>query len=294
MTPPSRSRAAANAAPPVDTCRSLDPRAAGGMRLAGKVCIVTGAGQGIGRASARRLGAEGARVVVAERNEATAQETAAQLEAAGVETLTVVADVADCAGAETLVARSLERFGRIDVMVNVVGGTIWWQPLHLYSGEQILLELERSLHTTLWCCRAVLPAMMAQGGGSIVNVGSSVTKGGFFRAPYAAAKGGVEALTRVLAAEYGRHGIRVNAVSPGSTEIPDRVTSRLEIRPGETVEPAPGTDAYYRQMIEMRMTTGAGLGRKGLVEEQAAAIAFLASEDASYITGVVIDASGGC
>lgn len=273
---------------------SLDPRAAGAMRLKDKVCIVTGAGQGIGRASARRLGAEGAKVVVAERMAETAHETAEHLSAAGVETLVVLSDISTLAGASELVAQTVAHFGRVDVMVNVVGGTIWWQPLHLYSEEQILLELERSLHTTLFCCRAVLPVMMQQGGGAIVNVGSSVTKGGFFRAPYAASKGGVETLTRVLAAEYGTHGIRVNLVSPGSTEVSDRVTSRLTIRPGVEVEPAEGTSAYYEQMLDMRMGNAVGLGRKGTPEEQAAAIAFLASEDASYVTGVNIDASGGC
>lgn len=264
------------------------------MRLKGKVCVVTGAGQGIGRASARRLGAEGAKVVVAERVAATASATADQLAEAGVETLTVLSDVSTLAGADALVAQTIAHFGKVDVMVNVVGGTIWWQPLHLYSEDQILLELERSLHTTLFCCRAVLPAMMEQGSGSIINVGSSVTKGGLFRAPYAASKGGVEALTRVLAAEYGSHGIRVNMVSPGSTEVPDRVTSRLTLRPGVEAKPAEGTSEYYQHMLQMRMGSAVGLGRKGHPEEQAAAIAFLASEDASYVTGTNIDASGGC
>ena len=273
---------------------SLDPKEAGATRLKDKVCIVTGAGQGIGRASACRLGAEGARVVVAERVSETASATAEQLAKAGVETLTVLSDVATLAGADELVTRTIEHFGRVDVMVNVVGGTIWWQPLHLYSEEQILLELERSLHTTLFCCRAVLPAMMKQGNGSIINVGSSVTKGGLFRAPYAASKGGVEALTRVLAAEYGAHGIRVNMISPGSTEVPDRVTSRLTIRPGVEAQPAEGTGEYYQHMLQTRMSSAVGLGRKGRPEEQAAAIAFLASEDASYVTGANIDVSGGC
>lgn len=273
---------------------ALDPRAAGARRLEGKVCIATGAGQGIGRATARRFGAEGAKVVVAERIEETAQETLQQLEAAGVEAMLCLSDVSSFAGATELVSKTVERFGRVDVMANVVGGTIWWQPLHLYSEEHILQELERSLHTTLWCCRAVLPVMVEQNSGSIVNVSSSVTKGGFFRAPYAASKGGVEALTRVLGAEYGQYGIRVNAVAPGSTEIPDRRTSRLTLRPGVEAEPAKDTEKYYKQMLDMRMDGSPGLARKGQAEEQAAAIAFLASDDASYVTGHVIDTSGGC
>lgn len=274
----------------------LDPGAAGATRLRGKVCIVTGAGQGIGRATARRFGAEGAIVVVAERVEETARETLDQLLDADVEAMMCTADVSDFAGANDLVAQTVARYGRVDVIVNVVGGTIWWQPLHLYSEDQILQEIERSLHTTLWCCRAVLPVMVEQGAGAIVNVSSSVTKGGFFRAPYATCKGGVDALTKVLGAEYGRYGIRVNAVAPGSTEVTDRVTSRLTLKPGVEAVPAPGTDAYYKEMLELRMggAVSPGLGRKGRPEEQAAAIAFLASDDASYITGHIVDVSGGC
>jgi dihydroxycyclohexadiene carboxylate dehydrogenase/benzoate/toluate 1,2-dioxygenase reductase subunit len=273
---------------------ALDPKAAGARRLQDKVCIVTGAGQGIGRATARRFGAEGGKVVVAERIEETARETLEQLQSAGVEAMLCLSDVSSFAGATELVSKTVERFGRVDVMANVVGGTIWWQPLHLYSEEQILQEVERSLHTTLWCCRAVLAVMVEQNGGSIVNVSSSVTKGGFFRAPYAACKGGVEALTRVLGAEYGQYGIRVNAIAPGSTEIPDRRTSRLTLRPGVEAEPAPDTEKYYKRMLDMRMDGSPGLGRRSQPEEQAAAIAFLASDDASYITGHVIDSSGGC
>lgn len=272
----------------------LDPGAAGARRFEEKVCIVTGAGQGIGRATARRLGAEGGKIVVAERIADTAQETLDQLQGAGVDAMSCLSDVSTFGGATELVERTVDRFGKLDVIVNVVGGTIWWQPLHLYSEEQILQELERSLHTTLWCCRAALPVMVEQNSGAIVNVGSSVTKGGFYRAPYATSKGGVEALTRVLGAEYGQYGIRVNAIAPGSTEIRDRRTSRLVLRPGVEAEPAEDTETYYKRMLDMRMGGAPGLGRKGLPEEQAAAAAFLASDDASYITGHVIDSSGGC
>lgn len=160
------------------------------MRFEGCVCIVTGAGQGIGRASALRLAAEGGAIVVAERIEATAAETAALVGKGGGKVQTVIADVSIPEEAQRLMRETIAAYGRIDVLVNCVGGTIWWQPFHQYTTKQIMLELERSLHTTLWCCNAILPHMLSQGFGSIVNLGSSVTKSGLYRVPYAVSKGG--------------------------------------------------------------------------------------------------------
>jgi len=273
------------------TSDNLDPRAAGARRLKGKVCVVTGAGQGIGRATARRLGEEGGIVVVADRVEASASETVAELHAHGVEAIKAVVDLAGFAGAQSLMAQAREACGRIDVLVNNVGGTIWIKPFHLYSEEEVKLELERSLYPTLWCCLAVLPIMMEQKAGSIVNVGSQSTRG-LYRLPYATSKGGILALTKVLAMEYGRYGIRVNTMAPGGTEISDRVTPRLEIAPGMMVSDVPLSDVYRREMAE-DITSQQALKRRGLPEEQAAAIAFLASDDASVITGQVINCSGG-
>jgi NAD(P)-dependent dehydrogenase (short-subunit alcohol dehydrogenase family) len=268
----------------------LDARAAGARRFVGKVCIVTGAGQGIGRATARRFAAEGARVVVAERVEETATATLATLVEHGADATRIVADVSTLSGARDLMQRAVAHFGRIDVLVNVVGGTIWWQPYHLYSEEQIGLELERSLYSTMWCCLAVLPQMIEQKSGSIVNLSSAVVRGGLYRTPYATAKGGIEALTRTLAKEYGPHGIRVNAVSPGSTAVPDRVTSRLTLRPGTLAQPAEHTERYFQ---EARGDLSAlALGRQSTADEQAAAIAFLASDDAAYMTGQILNTWG--
>jgi dihydroxycyclohexadiene carboxylate dehydrogenase len=271
----------------------LDERAAGARRLKGKVCVVTGAGQGIGRATAKRLGQEGGTIVVADRIGATAGEALAELQNHGVKAMKAVVDLGTFAGAQKLMSEALEAYGRIDVLVNNVGGTIWMKPYHLYREEEVLLEIERSLYPTLWCCLAALPIMMAQKSGSIVNLGSQAVRG-LYRVPYAASKGGILALGKVLAMEYGRYGIRVNTVSPGGTDIADRATPRLLIRPGVMADEGAKAEAdnYRREMMEDSQNQEA-LRRRGLPEEQAAAIAFLASDDSSFITGEVINCSGG-
>jgi dihydroxycyclohexadiene carboxylate dehydrogenase len=208
----------------------LDPRAAGARRLKDKVCVVTGAGQGIGRASARRLGQEGGKIVVADRIDESATKAVLELHDRGVEAVKALVDLTSFAGAQELMRVAKAAYGRIDVLVNNVGGTIWIKPYHLYSEDEVKLELERSLYPTLWCCLAALPIMMEQRSGAIVNIGSQAVRG-LYRLPYAASKGGIEALTKVLSMEYGSYGIRVNTVSPAGTEIPDRVTPRLLIRP---------------------------------------------------------------
>ena len=133
--------------------------------------------------------------------------------------------------------------------------------------------------------------MMKQQSGSIVNLGSQSTRG-LYRLPYATSKGGILALTKVMAMEYGRYGIRINAMAPGGTEISDRVVPRQFIKPGVTVD-EPEAEAEYRREMAEDIRAQQALRRRGLPEEQAAAIAFLASDDASFITGQVINCSGG-
>ncbi len=268
----------------------LDPRAAGAKRLKGKVCIVTGAGQGIGRATAKRLGVEAGKIVVADRADEGATRTLNELKEYGVDAMKILVDVSKYSEAQRLITEVVEAYDRVDVIVNVVGGTIWWQPYHKYTEEQVNLELERSLYPTLWCCLAVLPTMVKQKSGSIVNVSADVTSGGLYRLPYAASKGGIEALTKVLAGEYGRYGIRVNAVAPGGTAIPDRITPRLMIQPGVMAEPSEDAETYYKEVNEDKSRQA--IKRSGLPEEQAATIAFLACEDSSYITGQIIRCTG--
>jgi dihydroxycyclohexadiene carboxylate dehydrogenase len=257
------------------------------------VCVVTGAGQGIGRAAAKRLGTESGKIVVADRVDASATETVTELRDHGVDATKALFDLRTFAGAQDLITQAQATYGRIDVLVNNVGGTIWIKPYHLYTEDEVKLEIERSLFPTLWCCLAVLPIMINQNSGSIVNVGSQSTRG-LYRLPYATSKGGILALTKVLAMEYGRHGIRVNTVAPGGTEIHDRKTPRQFIEPGLMADDGAGAEAkdYRREMAE-DIRNQQALKRRGLPEEQAAAIAFLASDDASFITGQVINCSGG-
>jgi NAD(P)-dependent dehydrogenase (short-subunit alcohol dehydrogenase family) len=257
------------------------------------VCVVTGAGQGIGRATARRLGEEGGIIAVADRVDDSAARTVQELRDHGVTALKALCDVGTFSGAQQLMADVVAEYGRIDVLVNNVGGTIWIQPYHKYTEEQVNLELERTLYPTMWCCLAVLPIMMEQGSGSIVNLGSQSPRG-LHRLPYAVGKGGIFALTKVLAMEYGGHGIRVNTVSPGGTSIPDRMTSRLHLGGGVMADEDTSEDAAeYRRLMGEDIRNQQSIRRSGMPEEQAATIAFLASDDASFITGQVINCSGG-
>ena len=158
-------------------------------------------------------------------------------------------------------SKTVAAYGRIDVLVNNVGGTIFIKPFHLYTEEEVKMELERSLYPTLWCCLAVLPIMMKQQSGSIVNLGSQSTRG-LYRLPYATSKGGILALTKVMAMEYGRYGIRINAMAPGGTEISDRVVPRQFIKPGVTVEEPDVEAEYRREMAEdIRSPAGAAAPR---------------------------------
>jgi dihydroxycyclohexadiene carboxylate dehydrogenase len=169
--------------------------------------------------------------------------------------------------------------------VNNVGGTIWAKPYAEYAEAQIEAEFRRSLFPTLWCCRAALPGMLARDAGVIVNVSSIATRG-VSRVPYAAAKGGVNAITASLAMEYAAHGIRVCGVAPGGTEAPPR---RI---PRNAAAPSAQEGEWYRQVVNQTISSSL-MKRYGTTEEQAAAILFLASDEASYITGVTLPVAGG-
>src|SRR3954452_19385214 len=161
-------------------------------RFKGKVVVVTGAKQGIGRTVAVNLAKEGGQVALVDRSEVV-NEAQEEIAAAGADAVAVLADLEQYADACRVMAEAKERFGRIDILINNVGGTIWAKPYAHYEEDQITAEVRRSLFPTLWCCRAVLPVMLERKGGTIVNVSSVATRG-INRVPYAAAKGGVNAL----------------------------------------------------------------------------------------------------
>ncbi len=253
-------------------------------RFDNKVVIVTGAAQGIGRGVALAASAEGALLVLADRSELV-NEVVAEIEQAGGKVYTVMADLETYAGAQSVVKAAIAEFGRVDVLVNNVGGTIWAKPFQEYEEEQIEAEIRRSLFPTLWCCRAVLPAMIERQQGAIVNVSSIATRS-IYRVPYAASKGGVNAMTASLAFEHAADGIRVNAVATGGTEAPPRKVPR------NTNKMSAQEQVWYQGIVDQTLAT-TFMYRYGTIDEQVRAILFLASDEASYITGTVLPVGGG-
>lgn len=270
----------------------LDPRAGGARRFEGKVAVVTGSGQGIGAATARRLAQEGASVVIADLAEAPAQGVCDELREFGASSIIQIGDLSKYVNAAALMARAMDEYGKIDVLCNIAGGNIWYQSFWLYEPEQIEAEVGKNFWTSIWCTRAVLPYMIEQKSGAIVNVASHAVVGKF-RVPYAASKGGNIALATSVAREVAEFGIRVNCVAPSGTTVLDRPTPGtfgIEIPATELPpEELEAQDKYRTQIRPLEVP----MGRPGLPEEQAAAFAFLASDDASYITGQVLPVGGG-
>lgn len=254
-------------------------------RFAGRVVVVTGAAQGIGEAVARRIGAEGGHVVLIDRAEQV-HDVAESIRAAGGAAFSAAADLESYAGAESAVAAAVAEHGRIDVLVNNVGGAINFKPFTEFTDRQIDAEITRSLMTTLYTCRAVLPQMVEQGAGTIVNVSSAATRG-IHRIPYSAAKGAINAMTASLAFEFAGQGIRVVATAPGGTEAPPRKISRGTPVPQDETE-----KAWFQAHIDQTVDASF-LKRYGTLAEQAAAITFLASDEAGYITGSTLPVAGG-
>lgn len=253
-------------------------------RFKDKVVIVTGSAQGIGRGVALQVAKEGGKVVLVDFSDFV-QETADEIVKKKGECLIVKADLEHFAGAKQVADKAIEAYGRIDVLINNVGGAIWMKPFEEFAEQEIIKEINRSLFPTLWCCRAVLPQMIDQQGGVIVNVSSIATRG-IHRVPYSAAKGGVNALTASLAFEHAKDGIRVNAVATGGTEAPPRKIPR-------NANPQSEDEKVWMEQVVQQTIDRTFLGRYGTIDEQVNAILFLASDESSYMTGTVVPVGGG-
>jgi 3-oxoacyl-[acyl-carrier protein] reductase len=244
------------------------------MSLRNRVALVTGGSRGIGRGIATRLGQDGARVAIAYRsNKTAAQQTLRQIQAVGVECVAVETDISDPARAGQLVKTVVERFGRLDIVVNNVGdfrwGTVSESSLEDWQGI-----ISSNLLTALYVCRAALPHMRKGRWGRIINLGAVGAERAFGQAKisaYAAAKAAVVALSRSLALEEAKNGITVNVVNPSSIDENELTLSEA------------------RSMRDARFP----IGRPPTVEDVAATVAFFASEEAEYVTGQVMNVSGG-
>ena len=244
------------------------------LQLPDRVAIVTGAARGIGLAIAQRLHAAGARVVIADIDEIAAADAAGALDVDRARVVGVGADVTNGTSVENMVAATLDAFGRIDILINnagITGASLPLWELDYTTWERVL---DVNLNGVFRCCKAAIGPMREQARGAIVNVASIAGKEGNPNLiPYSASKAGVIALTKALAKETATQGIRVNAVAPAVVE-----TDILKQMTPETVR-------YMLSKIPMN--------RFGKMEEIAAVVHFLASDDASFVTGQTYDVSGG-
>ena len=253
------------------------------MRFQDKVALITAAGAGIGRATAGIIGREGGSVVAVDLDQDLLDRLGADVSASGGKVLGLRADALDAAAVDDVARRAVDVFGRIDVLVNAVGGSTVIANSAATVDELTLPEWQKLLHFnltgTFLFTHAVVPVMKRQRSGKIVNLSSIAGRGRSQSSSgaYATAKGGIIALTRKLAYELGPHGITVNAIAPSLT-LSERIRPHWERR---------SPDA---QAAEIARTP---LGRVATPEDQARVICFLASSDADFVTGVTIDVAGG-
>lgn len=243
------------------------------MKLLGKVAIITGAAQGLGKAGAELFAQEGAMVAVADFDYDKAVQTAEEITSRGFNAFAVQVNVADSTSVENMVNEVLERYGKIDVLVNNAGITRDAQ-MHKMTEEQFDAVISVNLKGVYNCARAVVNHMLERGTGSIVNTSSVVGRfGNFGQTNYSMAKAGVIGATQTWAKEYGRKGIRTNAVAPGFI-----ATDMTKAMPEKVLD-------SMKDKVNMK--------RLGLPEEVAKIYLFLASDDSSYVNGATIAVDGG-
>ena len=249
------------------------------MRFADRVAIITGGGRGIGAATVRRFAQDGAAVVIADLDEAPAQAVAAAIEQAGGQALVVRCDVSQRSSVEALFEAAIARFGHVDFVV-MCAGILRFNLVEDVAEDEWDAVIDTHLKGMFLCAQAAQNVMVPRRYGKLVLLSSGAARGWRARIHYSAAKAGIEAMTRVLATELGPANINVNAVAPGfvETRMPQQHAAWL----GEDY-------AAFKARNEGQIP----LGRVGTPEEQAAVIAFLCSEDASYVTGQIISVSGG-
>ena len=246
-------------------------------RLDGKIAIITGAASGIGRVTAERVAAEGARTVVADLNEAGAHEVVAKIAAAGGAATAVPVDLGDTDSVRAMVGAAVAAYGGLDILHNNAAATALAATVDLPVSEAdpaVWDETMRvNLRGTMLAIQVAVPHLIARGGGSVINTASGAGLAGDLRPPaYGASKAALISLTRYVAAEFGRQGVRCNAISPGFIVIPEK----------------PGREAVHATMLRHQLTP-----RLGRPEDIAALVVFLASDESAFITGQNICVDGG-
>lgn len=257
-------------------------------RFSDQVAVVTGGGQGIGRAISLRLGRERAKIVIGDSNPATAQTVAAEIQSSGGQAIAVQADVIFRPQVDQLVQEAIRAFGKIDIWVNNVGGRRNTRLSKIADMEEEVWDavLANNLKATFLGCRAAAREMIKRRTGKIINISSILGKTGAINAGhYSAAKAGIIRLTDVLAKELGSYGIRVNAVCPGYVDTP-------ALRESLTSLVAESGKTFEEIMAEMA-ARDIPLGRSEKPEDVAKVVAFLCSEDGDYMTGQAINVTGG-
>jgi len=259
------------------------------LGIKGKTAIVTGAASNIGRMIALTLAAEGANLVIADIDEEGAQLVAKECEAKGIKALSVMTNVTDRASVEAMVKKAADTFQRIDILVN--DAAVFITKAFLESTEpEWDKQIRVNYYGTLYCCYAVIPYMQKQGGGRIISVGSDAGRVGENRqAVYSGTKGAIISFTKALAREVGRYGISCNVVCPGAT-LPEEGPGRRGFWKAANV---PTTRDPEREKAMLKLYPMSKPGRLGKPEDVANAVTYFASDQAYFVTGQVVSASGG-